>query len=465
MPLIRASLAHPRLGVAVNPARGTRSVTMRCTTEISAHPYNQYAGLNFEEQHLEKRRDQQARIESKTRAIVRSIMCLSSGDYARDLDVLRDAAAEFPNDEELSKLEKLAQDGAKRKGEADRLITESQELFAQQKSAKAIQLLREAYDLDKNNALARSILANALIEHAQSIIETDWWQAETMANEALVLNPLHPTAKSIENLILARKKSGSVDDWASQTGQLQASGNLSAALSQIAEGLAVHPREPRLLQIQDAIQSDYSTQRRQARRRDLDDLRRTATEVDAAGDLAAKKALAERIKAVTTKYSTDGEILSIANALLLRLGQLGVPQKSANSAASSEAAPAIYQAPLPKAPETLLAPSSPPLPKPIPAEKAPAALITPSVARPGIAPSKTVTPVKDTPSVAKPTKVHSTRPEPQLVPPQIASVPGAQAFAIPAKPASSSLPKQSERSNSTTLILAAAAVIVLATIF
>ncbi|PYX52627.1 MAG: hypothetical protein DMG79_00155, partial [Acidobacteria bacterium] len=231
---------------------------------------------------MEKRRDQQARIESKTRAVVRIKMCLSSGDYSRALDVLRDAAAEFPNDEELSKLEKLAQDGAKRKGEADRLITESQELFAQQKSAKAIQLLREAYDLDKNNALARSILANALIEHAQSIIETDWWQAETMANEALVLNPLHPTAKSIENLILARKKSGSVDDWASQTGQLQASGNLSAALSQIAEGLAVHPREPRLLQIQDAIQSDYSTQRRQARRRDLDDLRRTATEVDAA---------------------------------------------------------------------------------------------------------------------------------------------------------------------------------------
>ena len=38
------------------------------------------------------------------------------------------------------------------KAEADRLITESQELFAQQKPAEAIQLLQQAYELDKNNS-------------------------------------------------------------------------------------------------------------------------------------------------------------------------------------------------------------------------------------------------------------------------------------------------------------------------
>ena len=78
-------------------------------------------------------------------------VCLHSGNYSRALDLLRGTAAEFPNDAELAELEKQARDGIKRNADAQRLITESQELFAQQKPNEAIQLLREAYELDKNN--------------------------------------------------------------------------------------------------------------------------------------------------------------------------------------------------------------------------------------------------------------------------------------------------------------------------
>ena len=123
---------------------------------------------------MEKRSDQQTRTESKPRLVEQINSYLHSGDYSRALDLSRSTAAEFPNDEELSELEKLARDGVKRNAEAQRLITESQELFAQQKSTEAIQLLREAYELDKNNSLARAILANALVEHAHSVVETDW---------------------------------------------------------------------------------------------------------------------------------------------------------------------------------------------------------------------------------------------------------------------------------------------------
>jgi Flp pilus assembly protein TadD len=105
---------------------------------------------------LEKRSDQQTRAESKTRLIEQIDSCLHSGDYARALDLLRGPAADFPNDAQLSELEKLAHDGVKRKADADRLITESQGLFAQQKSAEAIQLLRQAYEIDKTNSLARA---------------------------------------------------------------------------------------------------------------------------------------------------------------------------------------------------------------------------------------------------------------------------------------------------------------------
>ena len=69
---------------------------------------------------MEQGRDQQIRSESKTRLVEQINLCLHSGEYSRALDLLRGAAAEFPNDAELSESERLAQDGVKRKAEAHR---------------------------------------------------------------------------------------------------------------------------------------------------------------------------------------------------------------------------------------------------------------------------------------------------------------------------------------------------------
>jgi len=222
---------------------------------------------------LEKRRDEHTRTDSKTRPVEQIKICLHSGDYSRALDLLRGTAVGFPNDAELSELEKLAHDGVKRNAEANRLITESQDLFAQRKSAEAIQLLRKAYELDRHNSLARAILANALVEHAHSMVETDWWEAEALAKQALDLNPAHPTAKTIRSLVFDRKRTSSVEDWVSQARKLQSSGDLFAALARVEEGMAVHPDDPKLLQIQDAIQHDQSARRRQSRLQTPADLR------------------------------------------------------------------------------------------------------------------------------------------------------------------------------------------------
>ena len=391
--------------------------------------------------------DQQ--IHNKTRLVEQINIYLHSSDYSRALDLLRGTAAEFPNDAVLAELEKLAQDGLNRHAEAHRLISESQELFAQQKAAKAIQLLHEAYELDKNNSLARTILSNALVEHAYSIVETDWWEAETLANEGLALNPAHPTAKTIHSRILEQKTAGSVEEWVSQTRKLQSSGNLPAALSLIAEGLTVCPREPRLLLIQDAIQRDHSVQRRQARRRDLENLRRMESEIDAVADVTSKKALAGRIRALTARYSTDGEILSVANGLLHRMGLLEVLQKSSTAPLDSEVARLIHHTVLPSAPEASLTASRLP-PTPIPAGTAPT----------GVVPANKVPP-----SIVPPGKVPSSLAPSQILPPQAAAVPG-EPSAPATEVASPSQSKQPTRSNSKRLILVSAgSTILVAAIF
>ena len=414
---------------------------------------------------MENRIEQQSRAEARTRAVAQIRTCVRSGDYARAADLLRGAAAEFPNDAELSELEKLAQDGVTRKAEADRLITESQELFAQRKSAEAIQLLRKAYELDKNNTLARAILANALVEHAQSMVETDWLGAETLTNQALALNPAHPTAKTILSLIVAKKETSTIEDWVAQARKLQSSGDLFAALAWVAEGLAVHPHDPKLLQIQDEVQRDQDARRRQARRGDLEDLRRLQREIDGAADVAAKQALAVRIQTVAAKHWTDGEILSIANALLLRLGL--VTQESSSASPRGKGATVILHVPRPSAPQaasttTSQIPPSPPLPSPVLPSP-----VTPSKAPPKAIPPENVPTVNVPrtvvrPSIVPPGKVPVNSVEVQLPAPQAAMVPAGEPSAPAARVISrSSKPKQPIRSSATTLILVSAAVIIL----
>lgn len=400
---------------------------------------------------MEKRPDPQTRIESKMRLVEQINTCLHSGNYSRALDLLRGPAAEFPDDPDLSELEKRAHEGVQRNAEAQRLITESQELFAQRKSAEAIQLLRQAYELDKNNSLARSILANALVEHAQSILETDWLEAETLTNQALALNPAHPTAKMVLGLIVVKKETSPVEDWVSQTRKLQSSGDLFAALAWVAEGLAVHPHDPKLLLIQDEIQRDQDTRRRQARRGDLEDLRCLQREIDEATDVAAKQALAVRIQTVAAKYWTDGEILSIANALLLRLGL--VSQESSSTSPRGKGATVILHVPRPGSP------------KPSAADTGQGAA---SIASSANVPPAVVAPSKDPPSVAPPGKIPNASPQPQFAPPPAATVPVAAPSAPVAKlTIQSPEPRQTTRSKAKVLVLisASAGIILFAAIF
>ena len=426
----------------------------------------------------------QTRTESKTQLVERINICLRSGDYSRALDLLRAAAGEFSGDAELSELEKLAQDGVKRTAEASRLITKSQELFAQRTSGEAIQLLREAYKLDKNNALARAILANALVEQAHSMVETDWREAETLAKQALELNPAHPTAKNIRSLILDRKKASPVEEWVAQAGKLQSSGDLFAALSRVEEGLDTYPNDPKLLQIQDAIQRDQNLRRRQARRRDLENLRRMELEIDGAADDAAKQVLSDRIQKMAATYWTDGEIISVANGLMQRLGLVSqasltasphgavifhVPPRSAAKPLRADSS----AVPLSPISSTLVAPAqvarsqvarSPVAPGNIPAVSAP-----PNMAASTVVPVSEVPPNAAPPGIVAQSTVQTTAPEPQVSSPAAASVLAAEPSASAAKVKSpSSRAKQPTRSKSTTLIfvcVCAAAIVLVAAFF
>lgn len=322
--------------------------------EILRTIYNPYPGLKFEVERLQKRRDQQARIESKTRLIEQIDSCLHSSDFGRVFELLQEAAKEFPNDEELQEVEKHAQQGVERKTEAQRLMAEGQELCARQKAGQGIPLLRQAYELDENDTIARAVLANALVEEAQALVEKDWRESEKLAKEAFDLNPSHPMAKTLRTLILDQKRETFVGECVSQARKLQTSGDLTSALSRVEDGLSSYPREMRLIQIRDAVQRDLHVQRRQTRRRDLEELRRLESEADSAIDVEAKQTLGAKARALADKYLEDEEVLSSANGLLQKLNLPSVTGKGSTPAATSAATLSFAAAPTIETPQSLI---------------------------------------------------------------------------------------------------------------
>jgi serine/threonine protein kinase len=300
--------------------------------EILRTIYSQYPGLKFEVERLQKRREQQSRIEAKTRVVEQIDACMHSSDYGRALDLLQQAKAEFPNESELLELEKLANDGVKRSAEAHRLMAEGQDLCGQNRAAEGIKLLREAHELDEHNALTRAVLSNALVEEARVIAQSNWQEADRLAQQADDLNPGHPLAKTVRTLIADQKREQLVSEGVSQARKLQAAGDLAGALARIEEVLAAYSREPRLIQIQDTLQREIQTQRRQARRRDLEELRRMEQEAQTLPDPKTKQALAERVQALATRHLEDEEVLSSANGLLKRLNVAPVTGKKPSQA-------------------------------------------------------------------------------------------------------------------------------------
>jgi serine/threonine protein kinase len=309
--------------------------------EILRTIYSKYPGLKFEVERLQKRREQQSRIEAKTRLVEQIDEALHSTDYGRALNLLEQAAAEFPNDAELAELGKLANDGVQRATEAHRLMTEGQELCTQHRFADGIKLLREAYELDEHNALTRAVFSNALVEQARLVAETNWQEADELAQQAFDLNPGHPLSKTVRTLILDQKREQIVSECLSHARKLQAADDLAGALSRIEAAMASYPRELRLTQIQDTVQRELQSQQRQTRRRDLEELRRMEREAETITDPAVKQVFGERVQVLAGKYLEDEEVLAVANGLLGRLKMPAVQGKSP----SREVEPQKQQAP------------------------------------------------------------------------------------------------------------------------
>ncbi len=268
--------------------------------------YRQYPGLEFEIERLQRRKNQQAASDRKTRIIEQADAALKAGDFTPALQIILGAQAEFPDDTELAPMEKLARAGLERLSKAEELVLEGKQLIEQGRFDAGLKLLESAHSLAERNQYVRAALLDALLSGASATVHTDLEKTESLVQRALALDGANAQAKSLRLLIADKKREATIHTALSRARQLQADGRVAAAAAEVTRALAAYPDEPRLNQLRETLQQVLDeTSRRDERAHDLESLNRIERELSANRDASRADELQQQSARLAQKYPED----------------------------------------------------------------------------------------------------------------------------------------------------------------
>jgi len=218
-------------------------------------------GLAFEFERLIKRRDQQARQNSKARWVEQTDKYIEDGDYNRALKTVQSALTEFPAEAELIELEKLVRQNQEHGKEALDLLERARVESEKGSAEGTLDLLRQARELDPKNTVIRTVLLNTLLDQARRSIDSNPEAADAAVQEILHIDPDHVPARSLVSQIGDRKREDFIAWCLAQARRLQTVGDMEGALAAAAQGLAVCPNEKRLQQLKTTLDRAKEAQR------------------------------------------------------------------------------------------------------------------------------------------------------------------------------------------------------------
>jgi hypothetical protein len=131
------------------------------------------------------------------------------------------------------------------------------------------------------------------------------------------------TTQPLRTLSLDDKPEQAVNECLAKARELRNAGDLAGAASRIREVLATYPREPRLLHMQETLEQEIESQRRQIRLNDLYELKRMEGQAGTLTEKAALQAFSEHARAVASKYPGDAEVAAASQRVLERISKAG----------------------------------------------------------------------------------------------------------------------------------------------
>jgi serine/threonine-protein kinase len=305
--------------------------------DILRNIYPKYPGIEVEVSQLIERRDDQVKEEARSRLIEQIDRSLDGGDFARARELAAGALAESPQDHELAGLERLARQGLERSLEARNLCDAAQELSTAGRFEEATENLRRALELDPKSRGIREALVNALAEQARRLVEKgDWRTAEPLLQQASELDATHAPTRRLRTLITDNKRKEFVSQCLAEARDLQAAGDLEAALAKVGLGLAQYPNESRLAQLQATLQASLrEVEHQKDRASDIEALRGMVPKAGQ-GTPVQRNAYLEQSRVISQKHPDDPEIGSLAAE---------VRQSASASAKNAEGDASIFSPP------------------------------------------------------------------------------------------------------------------------
>lgn len=288
--------------------------------------YRQYPGLEFEADRVQKRKLQKERAEAKGRWVEQIDQKLSASDFTRAVELCGTALAEFPNDPELIALEKTSQQGMLRMVESERLLAEARSELEHSNRPKALELLRQALQMQPSSAAVRAALLDALTADAREKLEHDWRAAEEPIQEITSLDPGNARAKSLRTLIHDRKQEEYVADALSRARELKESGNSEAALGVLDEALATYPRNAQLVQRRVAIENSIqAAHRQQTHQEDLVNAQQLFQKAEQESDPQALRGIYDATRVLADRYPEDAAFQTLLFDVKTRLDSRARP--------------------------------------------------------------------------------------------------------------------------------------------
>jgi serine/threonine protein kinase len=277
--------------------------------DILRNIYPRYPGIDVEIEQLAKRREDQARDESKARLVETIDQALDSSDFARALDLAAGALAENPQDAELAALAKSARERFDRASRARTLLADGQQLMLEKRFGEAAVALRRAALSDPKSTLIRDCLVNSLVEQARAAVDVDWRQAEPLIQEACDLDANHPGVRSLRGLIADSRRKELVPQCLAEARDLQSAGDLEGALEKIAPALKQFPNDVRLSQAHASLKNAIrDLHQEQERKQDLETLQRLRQDVEAEPAPDKWESILELSQSICRKYPDDQHI-------------------------------------------------------------------------------------------------------------------------------------------------------------
>ena len=213
-------------------------------------------GVQFEIARVEKRFEEQVLASQKSIYTEEIWRLLRAAEYSRALALCGSALEAFPQDGELLALQSDAQERMKRGSEVKTLLEEAQASLHDGKTRAALEILRRAFDLDRNDPQTRQVLGIALLDHARSLPETDLAGTERLLEEAQTLIPNDPAVRDLTLLVADRKRRERVELTLARARRLRLAGDLRGAIREIDECLTEYPNDRRLLAERQRLQQE-----------------------------------------------------------------------------------------------------------------------------------------------------------------------------------------------------------------